>query len=223
MTDPAAKPHTDAWRADAVRYRILRRLVPSVNHKLAGSMQPMTMLAGIFARQLQRPQPDIPALSKQVADMQQVCKAAITTRTEAMTWFHPSETEWVSMTSEAAQCMRLLNAEFAIRGCSLDNQMADAQHVVLQTCLRTMVMATLFAILDNAEGPVAVELRSLPASSTGATLVASWSPLTASDISRYSNSGHTIGWDDVQAVADQLGVGLQRTSAQIDMLFTLAA
>jgi len=223
MIEPAANSHSDAWHADAVRYRLLWRLVPSVTHKLAGSMQPVTMLASIFARRLQRPQPDIPALGKQVADMQQACKDAIATRSAMMAWFQPSETELVSIADEAAQCVQLLTAEFAIRGSSVDNRVADAQGVVLQTCVRTMILATLFAILDNAEGPVAVELGSPPDNSTGATIVAAWSPLIASDDTANSHSRQTIGWDDLQAVADQVGVGLERTSAQIEMHFTLAA
>jgi len=223
MTDTAVNPRPDAWRADAVRYRILWRLVPSVTHKLAGSMQPVSMLAGIFARQLQRPNLDIPAMTKQVVDMQQACKAAVTVRTDVMSWFQPSETKLTSIADEAAQCTWLLSAEFAIRGCSVDNLIADAPGLVPQSCIRTMFMATLFAILDNAEGPLGVELRTLPHGNNGATIVASWFPLAPSDLSPFASSENTIGWDDLQAVAAQSGVALQRTDAQIDFCFTLVA
>lgn len=223
MTDTFAKPRPDAWRADAMRYRMLWRLVPSMSHKLAGAMQPVSMLAALVARHLQHSQPDIQALSGQVANLQEACKAAITARTDVMAWFQPSETKSVSIADELTQCTRLLTAEFAMRGCSVDNRLADAQGATLQINLRTVFMASLFAILDNAEGPVEVQLRCMPASSGSATIVVSWNPLAASDISPHSNGRHTIGWDDLQAVADQLGVGLERTSAQIDLFFTLAA
>lgn len=222
MTTTAANLRANARRADAVRYRMSWRLVPSINHKLAGSMQPISMLASILARHLQRPQLDIPALSKQVADMQQACKTAITTRTEVMGWFQPSETELATIADEAAQCVWLLTAEFAIRGSSVKNLMSDATGVVLQSELRTMFMATLFAILDNVEGPVAVQLYTLPASGRGVTVIASWNPLASADTSNQSSGGKSIDWDDVQSVAEQLGVGLQRKATQIDLHFALA-
>ncbi len=222
MTDTPVNPRSDAWRADAVRYRMLRRLVPSVNHKLAGAMQPVSLLAGMFARHLQRPQFDLATLSKQAADMQHACKAAVATRTDVMSWFHSSEQKWVSLVNEAQQCAWLLTAEFAILGCSIDNQIADAPGIVLQDIARAMCMVMLFAILDNAEGPVSVQLRSLPTSQSGESILASWSPLAASDIWRSIDSGHKISWDDLQAVADDLEVRLQRSAAQIEMTFKLA-
>lgn len=223
MTDTALAPHHDVWRADAVRYRILWRLVPSVTHKLAGSMQPVSMLAGIFARHLQRPNLDIPVLTKQAADMQHACKAAVAVRTDVMRWFQPSATETASIADEASQCTWLLSAEFAIRGSSVDNQIADAPGLASQSCLRTMFMATLFAIMDNAKNPVAVQLRALPQGNNSPVIVASWIPLATSDLSPFNSSGNTIGWDDLQAVAEQSGVVLQRTDAQINLRFTLAS
>ena len=217
-----ALPPPDRWRADAVRYRMLWRLVPSVNHKLAGAMQPVSLLAGMVARQMQRPQPEIPTVVRHAVDMQQACKAAVATRTDVMTWFQPSETKRVSLVDEAAQCCWLLTAEFAIRGCSINNVIADVQGEVLQTCLRTMCVSTLLAILDNASGPVAVQLGSLPANGDGVTIVASWTPLESSYVASDSNGSHRLSWDDLQAVAVDLGVALQRTTEQIELTFTLA-
>lgn len=224
MINSKASPRPDPWHADAVRYRMLWRLVPSVNHKLAGSMQPITMFASMFARQLQRPQPDIQTLSKQAADMQLACKAAIKTRTEVMTWFQPSETILASVGSEVTQCTRMLTAEFAIRGSSVDNLVGPNDAMVQQSCVRTMLMAALFAILDDAKAQVTVQLSTPAESSDSASVVASWRPAvaTAADLPQHSSSAPVISWADVQALADQLEVGMQLSATQVTMRFASA-
>lgn len=225
MTDSDATPHRDTFRANAVRYKMLRRLVPSVNHKLAGAMQPITMLASMLARQLQRPQPDIAHLSKQVADMQKACKAAVATRSDVLSWFQPSEMQLAAVGSEVAQCTGLLTAEFAIRGCAVDNLTNDADVVVRQAHVRTMLMAVLFGILDNAQGSVAVQLRAQPGTGSGTTVCASWTQLPPSALSQPGSDSddYAISWHDVQAIAEQLGIDVQHTPAQIDMHFASAA
>lgn len=221
MTNSTTSPPASAWRADAARYNIMCRLVPSVNHKLAGSMQPITMLAGMLARHLQRTPPDMLVLTKQVANMQLACKAAITTRTDVLAWFQPSEQQLTSIASEATQCASLLTAEFAMRGCSIDNQTANGPAVVRQASVRTMLTAVLFGILDNTVGPVTVHLQDLPASNQDASIVASWTPLAPSNIPPSHNS-QVIGWADVQAIADQLRVGIRRKPTRIEMHFAVA-
>ncbi len=129
MTAAIAMSGSDPWRADAARYKVMWRIVPSVNHKLAGSMQPITMLASMLVRHVQRPQPDMQALTKLAVDMQQACKAAITTRPDVLAWFQPSEHQTTSIATEVAQCDNLLTGEFAIRGSSIDNQTVDANLV----------------------------------------------------------------------------------------------
>lgn len=225
MTDSTATSVRAVWRADAVRYKMLWRLVPSVNHKLAGSMQPITLLAGMVARQLQRAEPDIQRLSKQMADMQQACKDAVSTRTDVLRWFQPSEVEKVPIGSEAARCTRLLTAEFAIRGCSIDDQTTGADAVVRQSHVRAMLTAALFGILDNAEGPVAVRLHAPPGASDGVTICAAWTQLPVSALSQpgSDSDGHALSWDDVQAIADQLGIDVHRKPAQFEIRFALAA
>lgn len=186
-------------------------------------MQPVSMLASTIARQLQRPQPDIPTLSKQVADMQQACKSAITTRNEVMAWFQPSEAEVVKIADETAKCLWLLTPEFAMRGCSLEHSLHGATGEVLQSRFRTVLMATLFAILDHTDEPVAVQLSSPSVSSHGAAIVVSWIALENSETPHHSCDGQPIDWDDVQVVAKQLKVDLQRTAQQIAMFLTFAA
>lgn len=217
MTDSAALSRFDPYRADAARYKIMWRLVPSVNHKLAGSMQPMTMLAGMLARHLQRAQTDPQVLTKLAADMQQTCKAAITTRTDVLAWFQPSEQLLVSIEAEVAQCASMLTAEFAIQGCSIDNQVASEPTTVRQAYVRTMLTAALFGILDNTAGPVAVQLRVLPPNSDGTTIVLSWTDLSASSMRPLNSVDHAIRWDDVQAIADQMHVHMLRTAQQCDI------
>jgi hypothetical protein len=178
------------------------------------------MLAGMLARKLQKPEPDTHSLIKQVADMQEACKVAIATRTDIMGWFQPSETRSVPITTEASQCAHLLSAEFAIRGCSVDSQMAETPHHVRQHQLRTVIMATLFAVLDNAGGPVAVQLRFDAQGKGDATLTASWRQLPASDFPAPDVGKHAISWDDLQVITDQAGVGLERCPTLIDLHFT---
>lgn len=220
-TDDTRNVH--AWRADAARYHIMRRLVPSVNHKLAGSMQPITMLSSLLARHMQRDVTDPVAMGKHLADMQQACKDAIATRTDTLAWFQPSQ-QLTSIATGAAQCTNLLTADFAMRGCSIDNQTRDGRTVVPQDSVRTMLSAALFGILDDAAAPVAVLLQdTAPRRGAAPGVVASWTPLNASALEqKQDNIGHALRPDDVQAIADQLGVRLQRGDAFIEMHFSTA-
>ena len=186
-------------------------------------MQPITMLAGMLARHLQRAQTDPQVLVKLAADMQLACKTAVATRADVLAWFQPSEKKLVSVEAEVTHCTGMLTAEFAIQGCSIDNQVESQPIAVPQTYIRTMLTAALFGVLDTAPGPVAVQVRALPARSDGATIVLSWTHLVASDLQASSNASHAIGWDDVQAIADQMGVRMLRTSEHCEMDFAANA
>ncbi len=223
MTAAIAMSGSDPWRADAARYKVMWRIVPSVNHKLAGSMQPITMLASMLVRHVQRPQPDMQALTKLAVDMQQACKAAITTRPDVLAWFQPSEDKKTSIATEVAQCDNLLTGEFAIRGSSIDNQTVDANIVVHQACVRTMLTVALFAVLDNAPGPVAVQLHCSPGSNDNTTITLSWKPIAVTVPSLRSSQKHDIAWDDVHAIAEQLGLTIDRRSSELEMHFASAA
>ncbi len=222
MTDSQAASNAQAWRADAARYNMLWRLVPSVNHKLAGAMQPITMLAGMVARHLQRPQTDVQALTQQVANLQQACKAAVATRTDILAWFQPSEQKRVSLGTEVAQCASLLTGEFAIRGCSIENLAPDDLPLARQACVRNLLTAALFGILDNAGGPVAVQLGATAHGGDDTSIDVSWTRLAPADLPQPGDTGHTIGWDDVQAIADQLGIAMRRTQTQLSIRFNHA-
>lgn len=187
-------------------------------------MQPITMMAGMLARQLQRAQTDPQTLVKLATDMQLACKSAIAARTDVLTWFQPSEQNLGSIDAEVAQSTNMLTAEFAIQGCSIDNQVQDRPQAVLKSNLRTVLIAALFAILDTAHDPVVVQLRVLPSSTNdGTTIALSWTTLPASDLRSTPDTRHTIGWEDVQAIADQTGVGMRRADDRCEIDFAAAS
>lgn len=212
MSNSVNSPSANPFRADAARYNILWRLVPSVNHKLAGSMQPISMLAGMLARHLQRAQVDPEVLIKLAADLQLACKTGIATRADVLAWFQPSENQKVSIQTEVAQCTNMLTAEFAIRGSSIDNQVASDGVGVPQAYTRILLVAVLFGVLDNAPGPVAVQLGSSTEAASGSTIIVSWTDLPESDLRTSDSPSHAVSWNGVEAIADQLGVKLQRST-----------
>ncbi|MEO8542019.1 MAG: hypothetical protein ABI434_00475 [Burkholderiaceae bacterium] len=193
-----------------------------MNHKMAGSMQPVAMLAGMMARRLNREQPDIQVLVQNVTDMQLACKAAVVVRNEVLGWFHSSEHKKISIADSVAQCVGLLSVEFALNGCTIDNQTAPLRADVEQASVRSLLTATLFAVLDNAVGPMAVRLRAKAGKSRETGLIVSWTPLASAREPSPGTLNHEIGWDGVQAIADQDGVRLLRTPAQVVMQFAAA-
>jgi hypothetical protein len=222
MTDPISVPQPDEWHADATRYKMLFRLVPSMNHKMAGTMQPVAMLAGMMTRHLNRELPDVQVLSQNVADMQIACKAAVAARIEVLGWLQPAGPHKISIADGVLQCTNLLSAEIAMNSCTIDNQTARMRTNVEQATLRSLLTAVLFAVLDNAAGPMAVQLRATGDKTRNTTLVVSWTPLAGANTMDTGNMHHRIGWDGVQAIADQEGVKLRRTPDQVDMRFPVA-
>lgn len=209
----------DPWRADAARYKMMWRLVPSANHKLAGSMQPITMLAGMLGRHLQKPQPDLQVMGKLAADMQLACKAAIVSRTEVLSWFQPTDEPVAPVAEVVSQCTNLLTAEFAIRGSSIENLTCDAVATVKFSEVRSLLFAALFTVLDAASDAVAVQIHADESDLGTVELVVSWIPTPSANQTHQLADTHAIVWEDLQAIARQSALTAMRAESRISIQF----
>jgi len=220
-TDTVAQ--AEQWRADATRYKLLLRLVPAINHKLAGSLQPVSMLAALMARHLSRAQPDMSILSQNAADIQRTCKAAAVARADVLGWIQAPGSRPVTMAAGVAQCIGMLSAEFAIRGCTIDNQTGAAHAEVDLGAVTTLLASTLLTLLDGMTSPLAIRLQENAAIDREAGIVVSWTEMAQTEPLATGSNRHAIGWDDVQAIAAQEGVAMQHRHGRAELLFPALA
>ena len=54
---PACGNSALARLAEGPRYALLRRLAPAIRHDMAGSLQPISMVAAMLEKRLQKPDP----------------------------------------------------------------------------------------------------------------------------------------------------------------------
>ena len=74
---PMKYPTIDSERnAESAQYALLRRLAPAIRHQLAGSLQPVTLMAAIMEKRLKAAAPDLPALGKTCGEVRQLAIAA---------------------------------------------------------------------------------------------------------------------------------------------------
>lgn len=213
-------------RADAVRYMLLQRLQPALNHKLAGTMQPIAMIAAMMARRLKKPAPELDVLAQNTDDIVAACKAATATRSQLLGWLGANQAQPVSVATAIAQCTELLHAEFAMRGCSLHAEDADdgsSDHDCAES-LRHLLCAVLYAVVDTS--PVALALVIRPSKAAAGRVciritcneTKSAGSLAGEDV-HMPRPAVPMGWDDVRALAAVERARLEISPSQVDIEF----
>lgn len=203
------------WQADAARYAVLNRIMPSLRHDVAGSMQPVRMLLMVLERRLQKADPDLDAIAKNVTSISTLNKLASVDVMSAMGWTCTGEVAPVSLRSSVDEAIKLLALELTLKKMALVNGIADDSATAPQSFLRSVFMGALLAFCDqNTEGgmlqvtfaaaadsqqPSQLQLRMLP-DDTGKSQA-------SLDVDR---KHRMIGWPDVHAMAQSCGVQMAR-------------
>lgn len=68
--------HLKEKLAESARYALLRRLAPVLRHYVAGSLQPLSMMAILLEKRLQIPSPDLAALARNSSQLNTAARDA---------------------------------------------------------------------------------------------------------------------------------------------------
>lgn len=200
--------------AEAACYAVLRRLMPVLRHDVAGAMQPLRMLLMVLERRVKAPEPDLAAITKNVASLSALTKQATADSIGALEWVGPSQDASVSVRSSVDAAIKLLALELSANGLELINGIADDSAMAPESFLRSVLMGALLAFCDQRAAGSTLQITCAAADSHQpgqlrlAMLPDDTCKLPASlDIVR---KYRPIDWADVEAMAKSFSVKLAR-------------
>jgi hypothetical protein len=225
QSNRAASLQTDSGsmqaEAEAAQYALLRRLAPVIRHNMAGSLQPIAMVAGMLERRLQKPGTDPETLLKNARDIVALSKEAAVSCMSLMGWFAPKDDPLVAVNKGVAECLDMVATELSFRSFSITNNTSQAEGEVSLTALRNVFTAAVIALTDAAATPREIVVEAEPADggmSIRISLKKTQAPATLPGSKPYRR----IEWRDVEALAGGV-VRLSHAEDELVMVFPSTA
>jgi len=219
---PPAHAREDLLSEEAARYALLRRVAPALRHHLAGTLQPIGMVAAIMDRRLQAAQPDLTAIRDSTKSISTLTRSAAGASMGLLTWLAPKENSIGPLHASVEECVGMLTTELAFRGFSVSNTIEASDIATSIVALRSVFTAALITLTDAALTPASIVISS-QASDGPIRVVISISSEPGAVAAQDPQPYRKLGWNDVQALATAEQVGLSYGSGRAEMRFTAAA
>lgn len=224
------EPSTDSKRnAEAARYALLRRLAPAIRHQMAGSFQPVTMMAAIIEKKLLAPTPNFPALVKTGSEVRALATDAIRSSLDLMVWIAPDPDARVALGKGIQDALHLVATELSFRGLKFVNQTQGLATEVAVHHVRGVFVAGLLALTDSAVSPGSVLLTATREGQDMVVTIALAAVEPAAAATAPSEEFHVglatyrqIDWDDVERIATVDGVALKHAAATVALRLPIA-
>ena len=212
--------------AEGARYALLRRLAPAIRHDMAGALQPISMVAAMLEKRLQKPDPDLLALAKNVNTINALAREASQSCMQLMSWLSPKVDEATPIATGVAHAIALVATDLSFKGFELVNQTEaiDAAVVVRVSVLRGLFMAALLTMTDSHHGPAQVLLA---AQTAGDQVVLSITLQAVEDdhgelLAGVPSAYRSLDWDDVRALAAAESAALFHTLNRVEVHCSVA-
>ena len=215
-----SKPAEQRAAVEAARYALLRRLMPEIEHKMAGAMQPISMIAAMMERRLAAVSADQAALIKSARDLVSLAREAAATRAQLLSWIAPRDEQALAPAGEVVrECLKMVESEFSMRGHALCNEAGELTQPVVRKAMRMVLPATLMALVDASDAPCTVHIR---ASAEKSDVVLALSRLSGASGSGLPGLGayRPFSWDDARALAEAEGVVLMHDESSVRLQFS---
>jgi hypothetical protein len=216
--------------AEAARYALLRRLAPAIRHDMAGALQPISMMASMLEKRMQKSAPDMAVLSGNSAAISVMSREAAATCIDLMTWLAPKEAKPIAVGEGVADCISLLNTDLSFRGFSLVDQTTGVKAEIARSTLRSVFMAALVALTDASDNPACLTLSasvdSAPDSAADAgpwlVLLLQIEKIEGEPSPDAPHAYRRLQWDDVEMLAQSEQVELSHTSSSAQLRCRMA-
>jgi hypothetical protein len=206
--EPAA-----ARMAEAARYALLRRLVPSMRHHLVVNLQPIGMICEVMDRRLQAPKPNLGEVHDSARKINGFARAALNSCLDVVTWLAPDDAVFTTAEAGVRECLDLVATSLTFRGYAMLNEVAGIPGEVRRSALRNVLTALLIHATDQTAAPADLVLAGR-AEEAGLTLTLTLRP-TAGEPSFIGEPAYRrLEWSDVEALAAAELVGLERSGNQ---------
>jgi hypothetical protein len=221
---PVTDSSTDADRAEAARYALLRRLAPSIRHNLVINLQPIGMIYEVLDRRLRAPQPDLAHVQASAARINSFARAALDCCLNVVTWLAPEEDPVIDAVEGTRECSALLATTLSFRGYALRNQAQPVPGEVRLSAMRNVLTAALIQVTDEASPPAEVTITTA-SSPQGLRVLLQVHRTEEGDCAADTTSAYRpLRWSDVQALAASEQVALERPSeGQVVITFPWAS
>jgi hypothetical protein len=206
---------------EAARYALLRRVAPALRHHLAGTLQPIGMVAAIMDRRLQAAQPDLTVIRDSSKSISTLTRSAASASMALLTWLAPKENSVGPLHTSVEECVGMLTTDLAFRGFSVSNTIEASDIATSVYALRSVFTAALIALTDAALTPARIVISS-DAADGQIRVVISVSSEPGAVATDDPQSYRKLSWDDVQALATADQVGLIHEAGRAEMHFTAA-
>lgn len=217
-TERASTSAPSRLREEAARYALLRRIAPAIRHHMAGTLQPIGMIAAMLDRRLQAEAPDLAVLRDNSKSISTLSRSASTACMNLITWVVPKENGSIALEAGIEEALGMLATDLAFRGFTVTNQVQAPEVTTAVFALRTVFTACLIALTDAAQAPASVVLSSETVGDQTRVCIT----VTRTEATAAPDEGHgyrALDWDDVQALADAEQVGIRYSATHADMLF----
>ncbi len=220
---PSELPFLKERLAEAARYALMRRLLPSIRHHIAGSLQPIGMMAAILERRMKAAAPDLALLGKNSQALGILSHDASAIALRLMTWLAPRDNDLVAVSSAVEESLGLMATELSFRGFSIINLTQDMPTRLPRGILRSVFTASLIALTDGVDGAAQVVV-SVSVTGRETRLSITLAPDGKAELIGLVDRAQpyrNLDWDDVQALAEAEGVSLSQDACCVQLRYCL--
>jgi hypothetical protein len=202
-----------ARMAEAARYALLRRLVPSMRHNLVVNLQPIGMIYEVMDRRLKAPEPNLGEVHDSAHKINGFAKAALNSCLDVVTWLAPDEDVLTTAEAGVRECLSLIATSLTFRGYAMRNEVVSVPREIRRSALRNVLTALLIHATDQTSAPAELVL-SAEAQDAGLTLTLTLRPTEGEPTLAGAPAYRRLDWADVEALAAAESVGLTRSGNQ---------
>jgi hypothetical protein len=214
-TDKSMTGLAQQYRADAVRYAVLRKLAPGLRHSMMGELQAIQLSAELASRML-RSGADVAKVRHHVDHMPGQCAAAVKTSRSVIAWLRPEENATVALRSGLNQCVKVASDDWFLRGIEVRVDVLEPDVLVASEALQELVVAALLVLADMFDQPADLRIVATVAErhvdvmlqGDASTRTASFPPMI-----QYRK----LLWDDLAVLASVMNVECVYAAAQVSM------
>ena len=209
---PTPLDSADERWAEAARHAVLGRVQPGLQHDVAGAMHPMLMMLAVLERRVQKPEPDLAAITQGVLLLSASVKKATADCISALAWANSSPDPRVSLRDGVDQAAKLLALDMSENALTVVNGVADDSATAPQSLMRSVFVGALLAFCDQHAAGGALEVTFHEAAADSPHAGRLQLRLLPGDVVKPppcpdgARKLRMIGWPDVQAMAGSCGV-----------------
>jgi hypothetical protein len=210
--------------AEAAHYALLRRLAPVIRHNMAGTLQPIAMVAAMLERRLQKADTDPEALLRNARDIVALSKEAAASCMDLMGWLAPRKNRPLRADAGIAECVGMVVTQLSFRGFSVTDNTGALNAELPQSALRNVLTAAIITLTDAADAPGTVLIGAEFAEGVLSLHLELKAPdVPASARATEKPPYRLLEWRDVEALAAQESVRLARAENRLTLQFEASA